>query len=62
MEEKNCRNCGAPLNKNGDCEYCGTVKTITDYESYIKITADSIMIGTMPSDPLRHYVKFVTEG
>ena len=20
----NCRNCGAPLNKNRDCDYCGT--------------------------------------
>ena len=20
----NCRNCGAPLNKDRDCEYCGT--------------------------------------
>lgn len=20
----NCRNCGAPLNRNRDCEYCGT--------------------------------------
>lgn len=21
----NCKNCGAPLNKTGKCEYCGTV-------------------------------------
>ena len=29
MEEaKNCRNCGAPLNEHGDCEYCGTKQTV----------------------------------
>ena len=22
--QKNCRNCGAPLNRNKDCDYCGT--------------------------------------
>ena len=23
-QQKNCRNCGAPLNRRRDCEYCGT--------------------------------------
>ena len=22
--QSNCRNCGAPLNRNKDCDYCGT--------------------------------------
>lgn len=39
--EKNCRNCGAPLDENGDCEYCGT-KRQRSYESEIVISADSI--------------------
>ena len=40
---KNCRNCGAPLDENGDCEYCGT-KSPRVYESSIEITGDSIRL------------------
>ena len=40
---KNCRNCGAPLDKHGDCEYCGT-KSPVQVRSRIEITADSIRL------------------
>lgn len=40
-QQKNCRNCGAPLNKRGDCEYCGT-KTDRTVRGGIEITADHI--------------------
>ena len=40
-ERKNCRNCGAPLDKHGDCEYCGT-KSPREFSSRIKLTADGI--------------------
>ena len=35
----NCRNCGAPLNVNGDCEYCGTVRNL---QSIVHMDGDSI--------------------
>lgn len=38
---KNCRNCGAPLNEHGDCEYCGT-KSPREWSSRIEITAERI--------------------
>ena len=42
MEEvQNCRNCGAPLDENGDCEYCGTRRQRKP-SSGIEITATSI--------------------
>ena len=40
-QKKNCRNCGAPLNKRGDCEYCGT-KGEKTARSGIEIAADHI--------------------
>ena len=49
MEQKrNCRNCGAPVNDRGDCEYCGTrgrrkeTASIEMSRSGIVITADRI--------------------
>lgn len=47
---KNCRNCGAPLNKNGDCEYCGTVEHESGVYSYMEITVDAIRIGILPKE------------
>ena len=50
MEERNCRNCGAPLDSRGDCEYCGTVKQrtgrggITLTATEITMWVDDIMI------------------
>ena len=44
-EAKNCRNCGAPLNEQGDCEYCGT-KSPRMWSSGIEITADGIRMYT----------------
>lgn len=46
MNDHNCRNCGAPLNKFGDCEYCGTkaqsgVRTDTR-KSVVEITSTGI--------------------
>ena len=41
MEERNCRNCGAPLDSRGDCEYCGTVKQRTG-RSGITLTGTEI--------------------
>lgn len=45
-EAKNCRNCGAPLNELGDCEYCGT-KSQVKTGSYIELTADHIYMGVI---------------
>ena len=28
MEKLTCKNCGAPLDKNGKCSYCGTIYKI----------------------------------
>lgn len=28
--QTNCRNCGAPLNRNRNCEYCGTPWQVDD--------------------------------
>ena len=47
-EAKNCRNCGAPLNEQGDCEYCGTKSPRTG-SSWIEITADWIRVYTEPA-------------
>ena len=46
MEEEvqNCRNCGAPLDENGDCEYCGT-KSPRSWESVLEITPCSIRLS-----------------
>ena len=44
-EAKNCRNCGAPLNEDGDCEYCGT-KSPREWNSAIEITVDGIRVYT----------------
>ena len=41
-QAKNCRNCGAPLNEHGDCEYCGT-KSPREYRSGIEITESRII-------------------
>ena len=53
---KNCRNCGAPLNKNGNCEYCGTVEQESGVCSYMEITVDAIRFGTIPKESLRESV------
>lgn len=37
----NCKNCGAPLLRNGDCEYCGT-KAVSQCRSGFEITAGAI--------------------
>ena len=42
----NCRNCGAPLNRYGVCEYCGTA-TKSGAVSRMEITADSIRIESV---------------
>lgn len=42
-ESRNCKNCGAPLNAHGDCEYCGT-KRQRVLRSSIEITASSIRL------------------
>jgi hypothetical protein len=47
-EAKNCRNCGAPLNEQGDCEYCGT-KSPRMCSSRIEITADGTRVYTEPA-------------
>ena len=39
----NCKNCGAPLMKNGDCEYCGT-KAISQCRSGMEMTANAIRV------------------
>lgn len=59
MKKGNCRNCGAPPDGSGRCQYCGTQSEIMVMDealdgadctrnSYIEITADSIRIGVLP--------------
>lgn len=47
----NCRNCGAPLEYNGDCSYCGTKRqydlNMQVTESFIEITAGGIRLGVV---------------
>jgi len=43
-QAKNCRNCGAPLNECGDCEYCGT-KSPREWNSWLEITPYSIKLN-----------------
>lgn len=50
MSDTNCRNCGAPVSGNR-CEHCGT-EYPDKVESYIKITADCIKIGTLVADKM----------
>lgn len=42
----NCRNCGAPLNRYGVCEYCGT-KAKSGTVSRMEITSDAIRIESV---------------
>lgn len=46
MNNTNCRNCGAPLGRDGNCEYCGT-KSLESHESYINITGERISVGVV---------------
>lgn len=42
----NCPNCGAPLNQNGHCDYCGTnVNDACHERGRIEITADGIVLA-----------------
>lgn len=45
----NCKNCGAPLLKNGDCEYCGTKNQsgIMLVPSSCHVVMDAPKIGKM---------------
>ena len=31
-DETNCKNCGAPLTRDGECKYCGTISRRTTRE------------------------------
>lgn len=43
MNRTNCPNCGAPLNRNHECNYCGTiVHGSTGVTSSLSITASGI--------------------
>lgn len=42
----NCKNCGAPLNRYGVCEYCGTA-TKSGTVSRMEITSESIWIESV---------------
>ena len=41
-QQTNCRNCGAPLDRNHDCPYCGTQH---QYSSGIEVTSSAIRFG-----------------
>ena len=50
--QTNCRNCGAPLNRNRDCEYCGTqfqtddrIASTTPPKSELVITGSEIRVS-----------------
>lgn len=47
-EQKNCKNCGAPMDEEGKCQYCGSVLMASPPKSYMEITADCIRIGWLP--------------
>ena len=38
----NCPNCGAPIQANGRCEYCGTVLDSYETPVEVKIDTDSL--------------------
>ena len=42
-DKQNCKNCGAPLDPHGDCEYCGT-KRQRRIRSQMEITSNYIRI------------------
>ena len=43
MHKTNCKNCGAPLNAHGNCDYCGT-KAQAECTSSIELSADKIVM------------------
>lgn len=43
--QTNCRNCGAPLNRHRDCEYCGT-----PWQDDGRIIVDPPKIGNVKSE------------
>lgn len=47
-EQVNCKNCGAPLDEKGKCQYCGSVLIGEHPRSYLEVTADCIRIGWLP--------------
>ena len=60
MKKGNCRNCGAPPDGSGRCQYCGTRSEIMVMDealdgadctrsSYIEITADGIRVAVLPA-------------
>lgn len=63
MIERKCKNCGAPLERNGKCSYCGSVFEISYFGSDIKF----IEVGAPKAETLeakievpfqvRHYMK-----
>ena len=43
MNDRNCRNCGAPVEPGKICEYCGTLRPVP-VQSMLRMTADSLTI------------------
>ncbi len=70
MKKGNCRNCGAPPDGSGRCQYCGTRSEIMVMDealdgadctrsSYIEITADSIRVAVLPvAEDLERMVQY----
>jgi len=63
MKELKCKNCGAPLERNGKCSYCGSVFEVSYFENEIKF----VEVGAPKVETLqavmevpfeaRHYMK-----
>ena len=39
MIDTNCKNCGAPLTKDGCCNHCGTYNKVESVKGYEKLTS-----------------------
>ena len=55
VKHKNCLNCGAPIPKNGRCEYCGTV--YDNYEIPVEAKKDADAVSSHAISDLSKYVR-----
>ena len=63
MKELKCKNCGAPLERNGKCSYCGSVFEISYFGNeinFVEVGAPKVeTLQAVMEVPLevRHYMK-----
>ena len=65
MTELNCRNCGAPLNRDGKCAYCGSVYRIEGRGSevrYVEIHSSPVQTLTCKAELPRFQAERMPES